>query len=53
MGYHFREVNLQEKIKCAEQRKKELDLLINHWRVQIEKERKTITRVKGPTSGAE
>ena len=46
-------MNLQEKIKCAEQRKKELDLLINHWRKQSEKERKTTARVKGPTSGAE
>ena len=50
MGDHFRQVNLQEKIKCAEQRKKELDLLINHWRKQSEKERKTIGGIEGPTS---
>ena len=53
MGYHVREVNLQEKINYAEQRKKELDLLINHWRQQSEKERKTTARVEGPTSGIE
>ena len=50
MGDHFRQVNLQEKIKCAEQRKKELDLLINHWRQQSEKERKAIGGIEGPTS---
>ena len=50
MGNHFREVNLQEKITYAEQRKKELDLLINHWRQQSEKERKTSRGSKGPTS---
>ena len=41
MGDHFRQVNLQEKIKCAEQRKKELDLLINHWRKQSVKEQQS------------
>ena len=52
MGNHFRQVNLQEKIKCAEQRKKELDLLINHWRKQSEDERKAIGRVEESTRGA-
>jgi len=50
VGDHFRKVNLQEKIKCAEQRKKELDLLINNWRQQSENERKTTRGSKGPTS---
>ena len=50
MGDHFRQVNLQEKIKCAEQRINELNLLINHWRVQGENERKTSRGSKGPTS---
>jgi len=45
-------VNLQEKIKCAEQRINELNLLINHWRVQGENERKTIGGIERPTSGA-
>ena len=53
MGNHFRQVNLQEKIKCAEQRKKELDLLINNWRQQSEDERTIIAGVEGPTSGIE
>ena len=52
MGDHFRQVNLQEKIEHAEKRKKELDLLINHWRQQSENERKTSRGSKGPTSGA-
>ena len=51
MGNHVREVTTEEKIKHAEQRINELNLLINHWRVQGEKERKTITRVEGPTIG--
>ena len=51
MGYHFRQVTTEEKIKHAEQRINELNLLINHWRVQGENERKTITRVEGPTIG--
>ena len=51
MGNHVREVTTEEKIKHAEQRKKELDLLINHWRKQSENERKTTRRSKGPTSG--
>jgi hypothetical protein len=51
VGNHFRQVNLQEKITCAEKRINELNLLINHWRVQSEKERKTTARVEGPTSG--
>ena len=51
MGNHVREVTTEEKIKCAEQRKKELDLLINHWRVQGENERKTSRGSKGPTIG--
>ena len=42
MGNHVREVTTEEKIKHAEQRINELNLLINHWRVQGEKERKTI-----------
>ncbi len=50
MGNHFREVKTEEKIKHAEQRINELNLLINYWRVQREKERKTIARVEGPTS---
>jgi len=53
VGNHVREVTTEEKIKHAEQRISELNLLINHWRVQGEKERKTTARVKGPTSGAE
>ncbi len=51
MGDHFRQVNLQEKIKCAEQRKKELDLLINHWRKQSEDERTIIAGVEKSTRG--
>ena len=47
MGYHVREVTIEEKIKCAELRINELNLLINYWRVQREKERKTIARVEG------
>ena len=53
MGYHVREVTTEEKIKHAEQRINELNLLINYWRVQREKERKTTARVEGSTSGAE
>ena len=51
MGNHVREVTTEEKIKHAEQRINELNLLINHWRVQAENERKTSTRSKGPTIG--
>ena len=51
MGNHFREVTTEEKIKHAEQRINELNLLINHWRVQGENKRKTTARVEGPTSG--
>ena len=51
MGNHVREVTTEEKIKHAEQRINELNLLINHWRVQGENERKTSTRSKGPTIG--
>ena len=40
----------EEKIKHAEQRINELNLLINYWRVQSENERKTIGGFKGPTS---
>jgi hypothetical protein len=43
-------VTTEEKIKHAEQRINELNLLINHWRVQGEKERKTIAGIEGPTS---
>ena len=50
MGNHVREVTTEEKIKCAELRINELNLLINHWRVQGEKERKTIGGVEGPIS---
>jgi len=53
VGNHVREVTTEEKIKHAEQRINELNLLINYWRVQSEKERKTIAGVKGATSGAE
>ena len=53
MGNHVREVTIEEKIKHAEQRINELNLLINHWRVQGEDERKTSRGSKGPTSGAE
>ena len=52
MGNHVREVTTEEKIKHAEQRINELNLLINHWRVQGENERKTSRGSKGPTSGA-
>ena len=38
MGNHVREVTTEEKIKHAEQRINELNLLINHWRVQGENE---------------
>ena len=41
----------EEKIKHAELRINELNLLINHWRVQGENKRKTSRRSKGPTSG--
>ena len=51
MGHHIREVTTEEKIKHAEQRINELNLLINHWRVQGENKRKTSRRSKGPTSG--
>jgi len=51
VGDHFREVTTEEKIKHAEQRINELNLLINHWRVQGENERKTSRGSKGPTSG--
>ena len=51
MGDHVREVTTEEKIKHAEQRINELNLLINHWRVQGENERKTSRRFKGSTSG--
>ncbi len=51
MGNHVREVTTEEKIKHAEQRINELNLLINYWRVQSEKERKTIGGIEGPTSG--
>ena len=53
MGNHVREVTTEEKIKHAEQRINELNLLINHWRQQSEKERKIIGGVEGPTSGTE
>ena len=52
MGNHFRQVTTEEKIKHAEQRINELNLLINYWRVQGENERKTSRGFKGPTSGA-
>jgi len=52
VGNHVREVTAEEKIKHAEQRINELNLLINHWRVQGENERKTSRGFKGPTSGA-
>ena len=53
MGNHVREVTTEEKIKHAEQRINELNLLINYWTVQGENERKTFRGSKGPTSGAE
>ena len=33
--------NLEEKIKVAEQRIAELNLLINHWRLQNDNKRET------------
>ena len=38
MGDHVREVTIEEKIKHAERRINELNLLINYWRVQGENE---------------
>ncbi len=50
MGNHVREVTTEEKIKHAEQRINELNLLINHWRVQGENERRTIGGIERSTS---
>jgi hypothetical protein len=41
VGNHVREVTTEEKIKHAEQRINELNLLINYWRKQSVKEQQS------------